>query len=81
MPLDDSLIRPLLERPVEAFTIAAAGALSSSAFVLPVLKQKGWEERADGTAALAVLLLQDIAVAPLLAISVHHHGHIAAGSQ
>ena len=41
-----------------AFTLAGAGALSSSAFVIPVLKQKGWEERADGTAALAVLLLQ-----------------------
>ena len=33
-----------------------------------MLKQKGWEERADGTAALAILLLQDIAVAPLLVI-------------
>ena len=43
-----------------------AGALSSSAFVLPALKDKGWEARNDGTAALAVLLLQDLAVAPLL---------------
>lgn len=68
IPLDDNLLRPILSSPVEAFCIAAAGALSSSAFVLPVLKQKGWEERADGTAALAVLLLQDLAVAPLLVI-------------
>ena len=68
IPLDDALLRPVLSSPVEAFAIAAAGALSSSAFVLPVLKQKGWESRADGTAALAVLLLQDLAVAPLLII-------------
>ncbi len=58
IPLDDQLLRPILSSPVEAFCIAAAGALSSSAFVLPVLKQKGWEQRADGIAALAVLLLQ-----------------------
>ena len=51
MPLDDDILRPILSSPVEAFCIAAARALSSSAFVLPVLKQKGWEERADGTAA------------------------------
>ena len=29
---------------------------------------RGWEDSADGTAALAVLLLQDLAVAPLLVI-------------
>lgn len=75
VPIDDALVRPLLERPVEAFTIAAAGALSSSAFVLPVLKQKGWEQTPDGTAALSILLLQDLAVAPLLVIL-----PIAAGS-
>jgi len=68
IPLDDAILRPILSSPVEAFCIAAAGALSSSAFVLPVLKQKGWEGRADGTAALAILLLQDLAVAPLLVI-------------
>ena len=68
VPLDDAILRPILSSPVETFCIAAAGSLSSSAFVLPVLKQKGWEERADGTAALAVLLLQDLAVAPLLVV-------------
>lgn len=68
VPLDDSLVRPILTSPVVAFCLASAGALSSSAFVLPVLKAKGWEERPDGTAALATLLLQDIAVAPLLVI-------------
>ena len=68
IPLDDQLLRPILSSPVTAFCIAAAGALSSSAFALPVLKEKGWEGRADGIAALAVLLLQDLAVAPLLVI-------------
>lgn len=68
IPLDDSIVRPILTTPVLAFCLAGAGALSSSAFVLPELKAKGWEERAEGTAALTVLLLQDIAVAPLLVI-------------
>jgi len=68
IPLDDQLLRPIFSSPVTAFCIAAAGALSSSAFALPVLKEKGWEGRADGIAALAVLLLQDLAVAPLLVI-------------
>ena len=64
----DPLIVQLLEQPVVAFAIAAAGALSSSAFVLPILKEKGWEDRPDGIAALSILLLQDLAVAPLLVI-------------
>ena len=68
MRLDDSLLVPITQSPVEAFVLGAAGALSSSAFVLPALKSKGWEARADGTAALAVLLLQDLAVAPLLVV-------------
>jgi len=64
----DPLIVKLLEQPVVAFAIAAAGALSSSAFVLPILKEKGWEDRPDGIAALSILLLQDLAVAPLLVL-------------
>ena len=64
----DPLIVQLLEQPVVAFAIAAAGSLSSSAFVLPILKEKGWEDRPDGVAALTILLLQDLAVAPLLVI-------------
>jgi len=65
--LDDSLISQI-ESPVVAFAIASAGALSSSAFVLPILKEKGWDSKPDGIAALSILLLQDIAVAPLLVI-------------
>ena len=41
------------------------GALSTSAFVFPALKAKGWEERPTGVAASTVLLLQDLSVAPL----------------
>ena len=68
IPLDVSLLRPLFENPVESFCIAAAGALSSSAFVLPVLKQKKWESKPEGVSGLSILLLQDLAVAPLLVI-------------
>ena len=64
----DASLKSVFESPEEAFCIAAAGALSSSAFVLPVLKEKGWEDRQEGIAALSVLLLQDVAVAPLLVI-------------
>ncbi|GFH48608.1 hypothetical protein CTEN210_05084 [Chaetoceros tenuissimus] len=66
--VDDELLRPILSSPVQAFCIASAGALSSSAFVLPVLKSKGWEDRAEGIAGLSILLLQDLAVAPLLVL-------------
>ena len=60
MPIDPLIVQ-LLEQPVVAFAIAAAGALSSSAFVLPILKEKGWEDRANGVvAALTILLLQDL---------------------
>lgn len=62
----DPSVTEIFKSPAEAFCIAAAGALSSSAFILPVLKEKGWENRPEGIATLAVLLLQDLAVAPLL---------------
>ena len=65
VPIDPQIFK-LLDKPVIAFSIAAAGALSSSAFVLPILKEKGWEKRTDGIAALSILLLQDLAVAPFL---------------
>jgi Kef-type K+ transport system membrane component KefB/Trk K+ transport system NAD-binding subunit len=68
IPLDDALLGPILSSPVQAFCIASAGALSSSAFVLPVLKAKKWENRPEGIAGLSILLLQDLAVAPLLVI-------------
>jgi Kef-type K+ transport system membrane component KefB len=64
----DPSVNQIFSSPVQAFCIASAGALSSSAFVLPVLKAKKWEDRPEGIAALSVLLLQDLAVAPLLVI-------------
>jgi Kef-type K+ transport system membrane component KefB/Ca2+-binding EF-hand superfamily protein/voltage-gated potassium channel Kch len=68
IPFDVILLRPIVDNPVQSFCIAAAGALSSSAFVLPVLKEKEWEDRPEGIAGLSILLLQDLAVAPLLVI-------------
>ena len=67
VPIDPNVIA-LLDKPVIAFSVASAGALSSSAFVLPILKEKGWAKGNDGIAALAILLLQDLAVAPLLVL-------------
>jgi Kef-type K+ transport system membrane component KefB/voltage-gated potassium channel Kch len=68
LPLDTTLLRPVFDNPVQSFCIAAAGALSSSAFVLPIIKQKNWERRPEGVSGLSILLLQDLAVAPLLVI-------------
>jgi Kef-type K+ transport system membrane component KefB/voltage-gated potassium channel Kch len=68
LPLDLKILKPIVENPIKAFCIASAGALSSSAFVLPFLKQKGWEQRPEGIAGLSILLLQDLAVAPLLVV-------------
>ncbi|KAL3906845.1 MAG: hypothetical protein SGILL_009112, partial [Bacillariaceae sp.] len=68
LPLDVKILAPIFENPVKAFVIASAGAWASSAFVLPFLKQKGWEERPEGIAGLSILLLQDLAVAPLLVV-------------
>lgn len=66
LPLDDGLIN--VQNPAEAFILAVAGTLSTSAFVFPVLKEKGWEERGAGQAATSILLLQDLMVAPLLVL-------------
>jgi hypothetical protein len=64
------LVVQLLKQPVVvfAFAIAAAGALSSSTFVLPILKEKGWKDPPDGIAVLSILLIQNLAVVPLLGI-------------
>jgi len=42
-PLDAGLIN--VHNPAEAVILAFAGTLSTSAFVFPVLKEKGWEEQ------------------------------------
>ena len=43
-------------------------ALSSTAIVLQTLKEKGWMNTASGRAGFSVLLFQDVAVIPLLAV-------------
>ncbi|KAH7675324.1 putative K+/H+-antiporter-containing protein [Dioscorea alata] len=52
----------------EAVVIGAALSLSSSAFVLQILSERGELPTRFGSATLGILLLQDIAVVPLLVI-------------
>lgn len=66
LPLDAGLIN--VRNPSEAVVLALAGTLSTSAFIFPVLKEKGWEEEDSGQAATSILLLQDLAVAPILVL-------------
>lgn len=66
LPLDAGLID--ISSPFEAIILALAGTLSTSAFVFPVLKERDWEEEPSGQAATSILLLQDLAVAPLLVL-------------
>ena len=51
-----------------SLTLAMAFAMSSTAIVLQTLKEKGWDRTASGRASFAILLFQDIAVIPILAI-------------
>lgn len=57
-----------IQRFDEAFVIGTALALSSSAFVLQILSEKKELQSKFGSAALGILLLQDIAVVPLLVL-------------
>jgi Kef-type K+ transport system membrane component KefB len=66
LPLDAGLID--IQSPAEALVLALAGTLSTSAFVFPVLKEREWEDEQSGQAATSILLLQDLAVAPLLVL-------------
>lgn len=63
----------------EAIVIGAALSLSSSAFVLQVLQERGELATPFGRATLGVLLLQDIAVVPLLVILPLYEASVAAG--
>jgi len=54
--------------PIQACILAITCSLSTSAFIFPVLKERGWEEENSGEAATTILLLQDLLVAPLLVI-------------
>lgn len=57
-----------ISRLDEAVVIGAALSLSSSAFVLKVLQERGLLGGRAGQATLGVLLMQDIAVVPLLVL-------------
>lgn len=57
-----------ITRPDEALVVGAALSLSSSAFVLKILQEKSQMSSKFGEAALGILLLQDIAVVPLLVL-------------
>eukprot|EP00903_Cladosiphon_okamuranus_P006148 g6049.t1 len=57
-----------IRRVDEAVVIGAALSLSSSAFVLKILQEKGQKAERFGRAVLGILLLQDIAVVPLLVL-------------
>ena len=68
--ITENSVAPLLniQDPIQACVLAVTGALSTSAFIFPVLKERGWEEEQSGAAATTILLLQDLLVAPLLVI-------------
>lgn len=51
-----------------AIAIGLMLALSSTAIVIQTLEEKGWMKMAAGRRALSVLLFQDIAVIPILAV-------------
>ena len=57
-----------ISRPDEALVIGAALSLSSSAFVLQLLAERGQRNDRFALACLGVLLLQDLAVVPLLVL-------------
>jgi Kef-type K+ transport system membrane component KefB len=52
----------------EAIVVGMALSLSSSAFVLKIMQERGQLATKSGSAALGILLLQDIAVVPLLVL-------------
>jgi Kef-type K+ transport system membrane component KefB len=57
-----------IKDPIQACILAITCTLSTSAFIFPVLKERGWEEEQSGAAATTILLLQDLLVAPLLVL-------------
>ncbi|MCR9257554.1 MAG: monovalent cation:proton antiporter-2 (CPA2) family protein [Alphaproteobacteria bacterium] len=54
--------------PTEAFVVGGALALSSTAFVIQLLNERGEFATLHGRAAFSILLFQDLAVVPLLVI-------------
>jgi len=54
--------------PTEAFVVGGALALSSTAFVIQLLNERGEFATLHGRAAFSILLFQDLAVVPLLVV-------------
>eukprot|EP00980_Cylindrotheca_fusiformis_P007541 scaffold1561_cov129-Cylindrotheca_fusiformis.AAC.33 len=65
-PADSGFLN--IKDPVQACILAITCTLSTSAFIFPVLKERGWEEEQSGASATTILLLQDLLVAPLLVL-------------
>lgn len=65
--------------PLAALIAGFGLALSSTAFVLPVLAERGQLQSPQGNATFAILLFQDLAVIPLLVILPLLAGGAAAG--
>ena len=67
-----------------ALALAMILSLSSTAIVLQTLQEKGWIKSAAGQSAFSVLLFQDIAVIPMIALlpllATGHGGHEAAAA-
>ena len=60
------LIRPLLQTAAQSLAIGAIAALSSTAIVLPTLARRAELDSVHGRMAMGILLLQDMAVVPLV---------------
>jgi len=67
-----------------ALAVGLILALSSTAIVLQTLEEKGWMKTTPGQSAFSVLLFQDIAVIPMIALlpllAVHQASHGAANT-
>jgi CPA2 family monovalent cation:H+ antiporter-2 len=63
------------QEPVAAALLGAALALSSTAIVMPLLAEQKRQFSGPGRATFSVLLLQDLAVAPILVTIVFLGGH------
>ncbi|NLK65878.1 MAG: portal protein [Campylobacteraceae bacterium] len=57
-----------MERPAVAYLLGFTFSLSSTALVMQLLQEKGEVASTHGKASFAVLLLQDLAIVPLLAV-------------
>lgn len=67
------------ERPLVAILLGAAFALSSTAIIVQMMAERGEATSRTGRAAFAILLFQDLAAIPLLAVATAGGGDINLG--